>query len=52
MIQIFFDDTVECTPEEAFSAVGKNIIFISGSPFQDVDLGWFSESLLISLFPS
>ncbi|XP_021996729.1 NAD-dependent malic enzyme 1, mitochondrial-like [Helianthus annuus] len=29
----------ECTPEEAFSIVGKNIIFASGSPFKDVDLG-------------
>ncbi|MFS7942450.1 putative malate dehydrogenase (decarboxylating) [Helianthus anomalus] len=31
--------TAECTPEEAFSIVGKNIIFASGSPFKDVDLG-------------
>nr|GMD65172.1 NAD-dependent malic enzyme 62 kDa isoform, mitochondrial [Ipomoea batatas] len=29
----------ECTPEEAFSLVGDNIIFASGSPFKDVDLG-------------
>ncbi|KAB1225047.1 NAD-dependent malic enzyme 62 kDa isoform, mitochondrial [Morella rubra] len=29
----------ECTPEEAFSIVGENIIFASGSPFKDVDLG-------------
>ncbi|KAJ7007341.1 NAD-dependent malic enzyme 62 kDa isoform [Populus alba x Populus x berolinensis] len=29
----------ECTPEEAFSIVGDNIIFASGSPFKDVDLG-------------
>ncbi|GLT89280.1 hypothetical protein SLE2022_072690 [Rubroshorea leprosula] len=29
----------ECTPEEAFSIVGENIIFASGSPFMDVDLG-------------
>ncbi|XP_019187979.1 PREDICTED: NAD-dependent malic enzyme 62 kDa isoform, mitochondrial [Ipomoea nil] len=29
----------ECTPEEAFSLVGDNIIFASGSPFNDVDLG-------------
>lgn len=36
--------TAECTPEEAFSIVGDNIIFASGSPFNDVDLGtylWF-----------
>lgn len=29
----------ECTPEEAFSIVGDNIIFGSGSPFNNVDLG-------------
>lgn len=31
--------TAECTPEEAFSIVGENTIFASGSPFSDVDLG-------------
>ncbi|XP_010933530.1 NAD-dependent malic enzyme, mitochondrial [Elaeis guineensis] len=29
----------ECTPEEAFSILGEHIIFASGSPFHDVDLG-------------
>ncbi|KAJ4785378.1 Malic enzyme [Rhynchospora pubera] len=29
----------ECTPEEAFSIVGENVIFASGSPFHDVNLG-------------
>ncbi|KAB8653871.1 hypothetical protein FH972_026169 [Carpinus fangiana] len=29
----------ECTPEEAFSILGDSIIFASGSPFNDVDLG-------------
>ncbi|KAM2264230.1 hypothetical protein ACFXTI_040404 [Malus domestica] len=29
----------ECTPEEAFSIVGDNIVFASGSPFKDVNLG-------------
>ncbi|XP_051145167.1 NAD-dependent malic enzyme 62 kDa isoform, mitochondrial [Andrographis paniculata] len=29
----------ECTPEDAFSIVGDNIIFASGSPFKDVKLG-------------
>ncbi|XP_072959588.1 NAD-dependent malic enzyme, mitochondrial [Typha angustifolia] len=29
----------ECTPEEAFSTLGENIIFASGSPFNDVNLG-------------
>ncbi|XP_052293702.1 NAD-dependent malic enzyme 62 kDa isoform, mitochondrial isoform X2 [Citrus sinensis] len=31
-------NNAECTPEEAFSIVGDNIIFASGSPFKDVDL--------------
>ncbi|KAL7619137.1 NAD-dependent malic enzyme 62 kDa isoform, mitochondrial [Lactuca sativa] len=31
--------SAECTPEEAFSIVGDNIIFASGSPFSDVELG-------------
>ncbi|XP_076956234.1 NAD-dependent malic enzyme, mitochondrial-like [Bidens hawaiensis] len=30
---------VECSPEDAFSIVGKHIIYASGSPFKDVDLG-------------
>ncbi|KOM58551.1 hypothetical protein LR48_Vigan11g158500 [Vigna angularis] len=29
----------ECTAEEAFSVLGDNIIFASGSPFSNVDLG-------------
>ncbi|GAB4844247.1 hypothetical protein Ancab_037611 [Ancistrocladus abbreviatus] len=29
----------ECTPEEAFSIVGDHIIYASGSPFKDVELG-------------
>jgi malate dehydrogenase (decarboxylating) len=29
----------ECTPDDAFSIVGDNIVFASGSPFKDVDLG-------------
>lgn len=29
----------ECTAEEAFRHVGPHIIFASGSPFEDVDLG-------------
>ncbi|KAI3978345.1 hypothetical protein MKX01_013143 [Papaver californicum] len=29
----------ECTPDEAFSVLGGDIIFASGSPFKDVDLG-------------
>lgn len=29
----------ECTPEEAYSIVGDNIIFASGSPFKNVKLG-------------
>ncbi|PON87560.1 Malic oxidoreductase [Trema orientale] len=34
----------ECTPEEAFSIVGDNIVFASGSPFKDVDLELQSKS--------
>lgn len=37
----FICGTAECTPEEAFSIVGENIIFASGSPFKDVDLGMY-----------
>ncbi|XP_023538793.1 NAD-dependent malic enzyme 1, mitochondrial-like isoform X2 [Cucurbita pepo subsp. pepo] len=29
----------ECTPEQAFSILGENIIFASGSPFMDIDFG-------------
>ncbi|XP_004510141.1 NAD-dependent malic enzyme, mitochondrial [Cicer arietinum] len=29
----------ECTPEEAFSILGDNILFASGSPFNNVDIG-------------
>ncbi|KAI3899982.1 hypothetical protein MKW98_000882 [Papaver atlanticum] len=29
----------ECTPDEAFAVLGGDIIFASGSPFKDVDLG-------------
>ncbi|XP_057531671.1 NAD-dependent malic enzyme 59 kDa isoform, mitochondrial [Amaranthus tricolor] len=29
----------ECTPAEAFKYAGENIVFASGSPFQNVDLG-------------
>lgn len=31
----------ECTPEEAFSIIGENVIFASGSPFKDVNLGGY-----------
>lgn len=36
--------TAECTPEEAFSIVGDNIIYASGSPFKDVDLGMYQDN--------
>ncbi|KAJ0054553.1 hypothetical protein Pint_00031 [Pistacia integerrima] len=36
----------ECTPEEAFSIVGDNIIFASGSPFKDVDMGMYEGNCI------
>lgn len=35
----------ECTAKEAFQHAGPNIVFASGSPFRDVDLGVASEPL-------
>jgi malate dehydrogenase (decarboxylating) len=32
-------ENAECTAAEAFKYAGENIVFASGSPFQDVDLG-------------
>ncbi|KAK9911225.1 hypothetical protein M0R45_035146 [Rubus argutus] len=32
-------NNAECTAQEAFSIVGDNVVFASGSPFKDVDLG-------------
>lgn len=29
----------ECTPSDAFKHAGENIVFASGSPFANVDLG-------------
>ncbi|KAJ8642747.1 hypothetical protein MRB53_004495 [Persea americana] len=29
----------ECTPQQAFSIVGDHVVFASGSPFSDVELG-------------
>lgn len=29
----------ECTPKDAFTYAGENIIFASGSPFENVGLG-------------
>lgn len=47
---LFLIVTAECTPEEAFSIVGENIIFASGSPFMDVDLGMLGGAFVIFLF--
>jgi malate dehydrogenase (decarboxylating) len=38
----------ECTAKEAFQYAGPNIIFASGSPFRDVDLGINSSPLDLS----
>ncbi|KAL4562908.1 hypothetical protein LXL04_026939 [Taraxacum kok-saghyz] len=32
-------NNAECLPEDAFSIVGKHMVYASGSPFTDVDLG-------------
>lgn len=40
--------SAECTAQEAFSILGDNIIFASGSPFKNVDLGMY-ESTATSL---
>lgn len=47
LLLLYFAVTAECTPEEAFSVLGENIIFASGSPFNDVDLGMCSYSCLL-----
>ena len=39
----------ECTAQEAFSILGDNIIFASGSPFKNVDLG-MSTSFVTRIF--
>lgn len=31
--------TAECTAIDAFNHAGENIVFASGSPFENVDLG-------------
>ena len=41
-----FHWTAECTPAEAFKYAGENIVFASGSPFQNVDLGTQSLALI------
>lgn len=37
--------TAECTANEAFKHAGENIVFASGSPFENVDLGTLLNSL-------
>lgn len=41
----------ECTAKEAFQYAGPNIIFASGSPFRDVDLGMNPSPLNLSSSP-
>lgn len=36
---IFIIGTAECTAIDAFNHAGENIVFASGSPFENVDLG-------------
>lgn len=33
--------TAECTAADAFKHAGENILFASGSPFENIDLGIF-----------
>lgn len=42
--------TAECTAEQAFKYVGPHIVFASGSPFQDVDLGMILYKLFSFTF--
>lgn len=44
---IVISGTAECSAADAFKHAGENIVFASGSPFQNVDLG---NNLLIWLF--
>jgi hypothetical protein len=34
-----YSTTAECTAADAFRHAGENIVFASGSPFENVDLG-------------
>lgn len=43
---LFCFGIAECTPEEAFSIVGDNVVFASGSPFKDVDLGMYEDKFV------
>ena len=38
---VFMNGIAECTAEDAFKRAGEHIIFGSGSPFENVDLGRF-----------
>lgn len=42
--------TAECTAEDAFKHAGENIVFGSGSPFDNVDLGIFLFSNVFLLW--
>jgi len=44
LIMYSFHFVAECTPGEAFSILGEKVIFASGSPFHDVDLGTSFDS--------
>ena len=49
----FHFGTAECTAVDAFKHAGENIVFASGSPFKNVDLGMVSfhwANLLWSAF--
>lgn len=46
-----FYETAECNAADAFKYAGDNIIFASGSPFENVHLGNFPSQLLPCLEP-
>lgn len=52
-----YGGTAECTAIDAFRHAGENIVFASGSPFENVDLGNMSfigleESSISQIFLS
>ena len=49
LFDCIFHETAECTAADAFKYAGDNIVFASGSPFENVNLGNFPSQLLLCL---